>query len=211
MNQKTKNKLFFLKKNAQLDKRIREDVLDNNIAYIPCNVCGMDDIISHYSVKGHETLNPEFREYIKDYADSIPAEYPIVIDICGHDFMEEEKEIIRSTIEDDFFYEMGSIQLKNRKNLLLFIFMAIGMIVSGVLISVFANAFAGLLELFYVVFWFCADMVVAFIIIDGREQRESKILSGRLASAFVQFDKTFDERSLTEEEATEVMGEIFNE
>ena len=54
IKQKLKNRRLFLKRDAKLDKRLREDYIDNGIATLPCKVSGMDEIISHFSVPGYE-------------------------------------------------------------------------------------------------------------------------------------------------------------
>ena len=99
--QKIKNRRLFLKRDAKLDERLKKDVIDHGIATIPCRVTGMDDVISHYSVKGYETLSSEFSEYIESSASFIPGDYPIVLEISGYNFSEEEQKMIRNTIHED--------------------------------------------------------------------------------------------------------------
>ena len=74
VKQKLKNRRLFLKRDAKLAKRLKEDYIDNGIASLPCKVTGMDDVISRFSVPGYETLSPELSEYIESSAAFIPPE-----------------------------------------------------------------------------------------------------------------------------------------
>ena len=83
VKQKLKNRRLFLKRDAKLAKRLKEDYIDNGIATLPCKVTGTDDMISRFSVPGYETLSSEFSDYIEASAGFIPPEYPIVLEISG--------------------------------------------------------------------------------------------------------------------------------
>ena len=54
----------FLYKKSYLKNRLQQDVMEDGIAYIPCKVQGINDIISKFSTKGCESLDPEFLYYI---------------------------------------------------------------------------------------------------------------------------------------------------
>ncbi|MCR4908774.1 MAG: hypothetical protein K5985_08070 [Lachnospiraceae bacterium] len=73
-------KLFESRK-GHLDYRIKRDYISNGIATIPCRISDYSDVISGYSVKGCETLNPDFVDYVKEAADVTPPEYPLVLNI----------------------------------------------------------------------------------------------------------------------------------
>ena len=51
-------------------------------------------MISGYSVKGFETLNPDFIDYVKQTAEVTPDRYPIVLNIIGNCLSQEEKETV---------------------------------------------------------------------------------------------------------------------
>ena len=53
---------LFESRKGHLDYRVKRDYIRNGIATIPCRVTDYSDVISTYSVKGYETLNPEFFE-----------------------------------------------------------------------------------------------------------------------------------------------------
>ena len=55
---------LFESRRSHLDSRVKRDYIRNGIATIPCRVSDYSDVISTYSVKGFETLNPDFSEYL---------------------------------------------------------------------------------------------------------------------------------------------------
>ena len=65
---------LFESRKGHLDYRLKRDYVKNGIATIPCRVSTYEDVISTYSVKGCETLNPEFDEYLKSTAELMPPE-----------------------------------------------------------------------------------------------------------------------------------------
>jgi len=50
----------FESRKGHLDYRLNRDYIRNGVATIPCRISDYSDVISTYSVKGYETLNPEF-------------------------------------------------------------------------------------------------------------------------------------------------------
>ena len=90
MNWKKHNKREeFYYKNSYLEHRLQKDVMEDGIAYIPCRVEGIGDIISRFSIKGCESLDGEFMDYLLDFVDCIPDEYPVVLEIHGPKFTDE--------------------------------------------------------------------------------------------------------------------------
>jgi hypothetical protein len=65
--------------------------MKDGVAYIPCKVANMDDIISRFSVKGCESLDSEFEAFVIGYTEFIPSEYPVVLKIIGPEFTPAEK------------------------------------------------------------------------------------------------------------------------
>ena len=55
---------LFESRKGHLDYRLKRDYVKNGIATIPCRITDYSDVISAYSVKGCETLNPDFDEYL---------------------------------------------------------------------------------------------------------------------------------------------------
>lgn len=82
----------------------------SGVAVIPCRISEYSDVISKYSVKGCETLNPEFVDYIREVADFTPDKYPLVLNIVGDCLTQEEKETVERVILDDFAYDLGIVE-----------------------------------------------------------------------------------------------------
>lgn len=53
----------FLNKKSFLEYRLNKEVLEDGIAYIPCHVDNLEDIISKYSIRGCESLSTEFVDF----------------------------------------------------------------------------------------------------------------------------------------------------
>lgn len=206
--QKLKNRRLFLKRDAKLNKRLKEDYIENGIASLPCKVTGIDEVISHFSVPGYETLSPEFSEYIESSAAFIPPEYPIVLELSGCRFSEEEQEIIRSTIRDDYTYELGAVQGENRKQLIVALLMLIGMLVTGFLAFGARGIGDTAIEIIYIFFWFFADLVACYFLLDRFDNRKKRLLAGRLADMTVYFSEKYDDSAVTDEDAQLVYREM---
>ena len=208
VKQKLKNRRLFLKRDAKLAKRLKEDYIDNGIATLPCKVTGTDDIISRFSVPGYETLSPEFSDYIEASAGFIPPEYPIVLEISGCRFSEEEQTIIRRTIREDYTYELGAVQRENRKQLTVALLMFVGMLITGFLAFGVQGITDTAIEVIYIFFWFFADLVACYFFLDGFDNRKKRLLAGRLADLTVHFSEEYDDSAITDEEAQTVYEEL---
>lgn len=207
---KLQNTLFFSKRDADLPQRVKSEFIDSGIATIPCNVSSYDDIVSRYSVKGYETLNPEFTDYVEGAAAFIPAEYPIVLEISGKAFSDEEQESIRNTIREDFLYGLGGIQAENKKQMLVSLFMMAGMLISGFLVFYKKGIPAVSLEFIYIFFWFFADIFVSYVILENPENIRRRTRAGRLASMTVVFSEEHDDSALTEEDVRYVYDDMYS-
>ena len=208
ISQKLKNRRLFLKRDAKLSRRLKEDFIDNGIATVPCRVSGIDDVISRFSVPGYETLSPEFSEYIESSAVFIPAEYPIVLEISGCSFSEEEQAIIRRTIHEDYTYELGAVQRENRRQLIVALLMLLGMLVTGFLAFGVQGITETAIEIIYIFFWFFADLTACYFCFDGFENRKKRLLAGRLADMTVYFSEEYDDSAVTDEDAQSVYDEL---
>ena len=208
VKQKLKNRRLFLKRDAKLDKRLKKDYIDNGIATLPCRVEGIDDVISRFSVPGYETLSPEFSDYIEASAAFIPTEYPIVLEISGCRFSEEEQKTIRHTIHEDYTYELGAVQQENRKQLIIALLMLVGMVVTGFLAFGAQGITDTAIEIIYIFFWFFADVVACYFCMDGFENRKKRLLAGRLADMTVYFSEEYDDSAVTDEDAQTVYKEL---
>ena len=205
-----KNYQVYSQKRSNLEKRLEDEYLDHGIATIPCKVSEMDEIISSYSVAGYESLNSSFVEYVGDIVDVVPDFYPIVLSIVGKKFTKEEQNVIRSTIEDDFAYDLGIVEKENRHHLKVFLWMAAGLALTSILLSVF-NWWGTLpTELLFVFFWFFAATFVDYLLREGRELRKQRIKAARLACLRVEFSEEYDESDYSEREAEEFFKDLYH-
>ncbi len=148
----------------------------------------MEDIISKYSIRDCESLNSEFSDYIMSFIECIPAKYPIVLEIYGPKFTEDEKRIIVDTIVSDGDYELGRTIQENRHHRLVLVEMVIGTVVSGILLALIGKYLDDIpQEFFYVLFWLFADSFVRYIFVERGDYRDKRIGAGRIASMKVEF------------------------
>lgn len=183
----------YLHKKSYLEARLQKDVLEDGIAYIPCKVEGMSDIISKYSIEGCESVDQGFLDYINSFLEYIPSKYPVVLSICGHKFSDEEKEIITDTIMSEMHYMLGKTEAYNRRKKKIFIFMSVGTIITGLLlyfllrVAIFVTTDIPI-EFFYVLFWLFADAFVRYLFIDKLDLNYEKMRRGWQASIRVEFE-----------------------
>ncbi len=178
----------FYKKKSDLQQRLQKDLIRDGIAYLPCKVSGVDDILSKFSTPGIESLDSEFTDALMNTVDCIPQEYPLVLEIHGPKFTEKEKEMITETIISDADYMLGKTEAQNRHHRKVFWSMVAGTVGSGILlgaIKIFIDEIA--LEFFYVLFWLFADALVRYLFIEHGDYKNDKIRAGRIASMKVEF------------------------
>ena len=184
---KDKREEFYNKK-SHLDSRLKKDLIRDGVAYLPCKVSGIDDILSKYSTETITAVDAEFSDALLNTVDCIPHEYPLVLEIHGPKFTEKEKEMITETIISDADYMLGKTEAQNRHHRKVFWSMVAGTVGSGILlgaIKIFVDEIA--LEFFYVLFWLFADALVRYLFIEHGDYKNDKIRAGRIASMKVEF------------------------
>ena len=178
----------YYNKKSQLNSRLQKDVIRNGTAYLSCKVEGLDDILSKFSTKGLESLDGEFKDELLSFADCIPQEYPLVLEILGPKFTEDEKEMIREAVVSDADYLLGKTEAENRHHRKVFWWMVAGTVGSGILLGVIKHFVDEVpLEFFYVLFWLFADALVRYLFIEHGDYKNDKIRAGRIASMKVEF------------------------
>ena len=208
-----KRKFFklFESRRAHLDYRVRRDYVRNGIATIPCRIFNYNDVISTYSVKGYETLNDDFFEYLTSTAEVTPPECPLVLDIIGNCLSQEEKETIERIIQDDLAYDLGMVEKEEKRHRKSFLFMLIGLIVSGVLLWFTQTLAEEPREVLYILFWFMGESLCDYIFLTGYDLRRERRLAGRLASIKVIFSETYESPHYTERDVDALYSEIEQE
>ena len=199
---------LFDQKQSRIDSRIRLDYIENGIATIHCCISGYNDIISKYSAKGQESLNFNFVDYLKETAEPISDECPLVLNIIGDCLSADEKKIIAENIREDFSYKLGLVEKEQEREFRMFILMIIGLIISGLLLWLTISLDEVPREIFIVFFWFFGDRMFGYIFITRHELRKEKRLAGRLASIKVIFSDTYEKIHYTEEEISRLYAEL---
>lgn len=187
MNWKDQNRSSFLHTKSNLDQMVNHAFIDGNVAVIPCHAAGYEDLISTYSTKGYETLNPAFQAFLLDIVRFIPGEYPVVLEITGHDFTPEEQTTITETLRTDMLYSLGQAEEEIREAHGNFMKMVIGTVLMGIFLTLVKFVIHIAEEFFYIVFWFFADTLVRYLLHDRSILNYNKMLAGRLASMTVRF------------------------
>ena len=200
-------KLFELRR-GHLDYRIKRDYVRNGIATIPCQISDYSDVISSYSVKGYETLNTEFFDYLKTAADLTPPEYPLVLNIIGNCLSREEEKAIEQIIVDDMAYELGIAEKEEKRHTKIFIGMLIGLILSGILLYLTHTLADEPREMFFILFWFMGDTLCDYIFLTGYDLRRDRRLAGRLASIKVVFSENYKDPNYTDSDVNKLYSDI---
>jgi hypothetical protein len=199
---------LFESRKGHLDYRLKRDYVRNGIATIPCRVSDYSDVISAYSVKGCETLNPEFDAYLKSTAELMPPECPLVLNIIGNCLSREEQKTVEETIRDDLAYDLGVVEKKEKRHTQTFFLMLAGMLLSGGLLW-FTKALADEpRELLYILFWFAGETLCDYLFLTGYELRCERRLAGRLASIKIVFSESYEMPNYTQSEVDELYSEI---
>ena len=199
---------LFETRRGHLEYRANRDYVRNGIASIPCRISDCSDVMSPYSVKGYETLNPEFVDYIKSAADVTPPEYPLVLNIIGNCLSPEEKQTVETIIGDDFSYDLGMVEKEERRHTRTFYLMFLGLILSGILLWLTHALAEEPRELFFILFWFMGETLCDYVFLTGYELRRERRLAGRLASIRVVFSETYKDPDYTESDVDNLYSEI---
>ena len=207
-----KNLRNFSKKRVDVAKYVKDFYVDNGLAYISCNVNGMDDIINPYSVEGYEWLNESFANFIESNALYIPTEYPIVLEICGHHFTKKQKSVIEETIADYYALEQGDVQLNleanTRKNWILIALSAVGV---GLMFLGTKSNISFISEATLIFFWFAFWDLCESIVFERTELREQKTEAAQLANIKVLYKEVYVDGPVSEEKEQEILAEIFED
>ena len=199
---------LFESRSVDIDDRVKRDYASNGIVTLPCQISDYNDVISTYSVKGYETLNTEFSDYIKTSVEFAPPEYPIVLNIIGDCLSQEEKKTISDTIQDTFAYELGMVEKEEKRHTEVFILMMVGLILTVILLYLTRTMDDEPRELIFVMFYFTGDTLCDYILLTGHDLRHNRRMAGRLASIKVVFSDKYEEPNYTESDVDRLYSEI---
>ena len=199
---------LFESRSVNIDDRVKQDYVRNGIVTLPCRISDYNDIISQYSVKGYETLNTEFMDYLKTSVEFASPEYPIVLNIIGDCLSQEEKKTISDTIQDTFAYELGMVEKEEKRHTKVFILMMVGLILTLILLYLTRTLEDEPRELIFIMFYFTGDTLCDYILLTGHDLRHNRRMAGRLASIKVVFSDKYEEPNYTESDVDRLYSEI---
>lgn len=186
---KAKNIQMFRKKEFNLNKFINDYYMDQNSAYITVKVDDYSDIVSKYSVDNYEWINKDFADHLELMAYYIPVEEPIVIEITGKKFTDEQKKVIEKVIKTYFGLKLGDKMLllnENRdKYLILLVFGVLSFLMFYLLFM--ENIIGTVLEVGSLVFWFIMWSFADLAFLQRNNLKIDKLEAGQLSSAKVAF------------------------
>lgn len=199
---------LFESRKASLDTRIKRDYVRNGIVTIPCKISDYGDVISPYSVKDFETLNPEFVDYVKEASELTPEQYPLVLNIIEDCLTEGERTTIEEVILDDFAYDLGVVEKQVSRHTKVFLLMLVGLILFGIVLWLTEALAEEPREVLFILFWFMGDTLCDYIFLTGHDLRRERRLAGRLASIKVVFSESFEEPRYTDSDYHRLYSEI---
>lgn len=203
-------KLFESRK-SNLDHRLQRDYIRNGIVTLPCRISDYSDVISSYSVKGYETLNSDFTDFLKSSAEVAPIEYPLVLNIVGGSLSREEKKTIEQVIHEDSAYNLGIVEKEEKRHTRIFCGMFFGLLISGVLLWLTQLLAEEPRELFFILFWFMGDTLCDYIFLTGHDLRRDRMQAGRLASIKVVFSESYEKPNYSDSDFDKLYSEIEND
>ncbi len=170
-------------------KFVKKYYIEKGEAYISAKVNSIDDLISKYSTKDYEWINPEFADYIEESAYYIPIEESIVIEICGGNFSDEEKELIKRVIRDYFGLKLGDkfldLEQNSQKSLILLLFSIIGLGLFVILQKV--NILSTIIELAALLLWFSLWEYADLALLKRSDIYLEKLEAAQLSTAKIVF------------------------
>lgn len=192
-----KNLRQLKKKKVEGEKYVKDFYIENDLAFITCNVKKFNDIIDPFSASGYEWPNKDFLYFIESNAQYIPVEYPIVLEINGKTFTEKEKNTIREAIHDYYALKMGDAQLAIGSNRRKALTLLITGFVSSLGVQLVNKISPGLplREAIVMLFWLFLWEGLDCLILDGKDLKEKKTESAQMANITINFK---DEPEITE-------------
>lgn len=199
---------LFERRRGHLEYRIKRDYVRQGIATIPCYISNYNDVINPFSVEGYETLTADFYDYLKECADVTPPECPLVLDIVENCLSQDERKTIEEIIRDDFAYDLGMVEMEDKRHTRIFWFMVMGLILSGIVLWLTRSLTEVPRELLFIPFWFMGETLCDYIFLTGADLRRERRLAGRLASIKVIFTERYKAPVYTASEVDKLYSEI---
>lgn len=171
-------------------KFVKKYYIEKGEAYISAKVNSINDIISKYSTKDYEWINPEFADYIEESAYYIPIEESITIEICGGNFSPDEQELIKRVIKDYFGLKLGDkfldLDINKHRSFVLLLFGVISLGIFAIL-SKFSIISSALTEVVLLLFWFFLWEYADLAWLDRSDIHLSRLEAAQLSTAKITF------------------------
>ena len=208
--------IFFSKKNVDIEKKIQAKYICGNVAVIAYQVFNISDIIDPHSVPGHEILTQGFVNFLETNTEYIVSDYPIILEICGKEFSDEEKSLITRVIKENCDLLLGKFHHVKNDMIGYMIFSGICAVISYLIYFIFnvlaakgePGGFTAMADCLNIFFWVFAWEIVATAIFKTKEYRDEKKKAAQMASMNIRFYDTFDESTYSDHEQKEAAEEI---
>lgn len=148
-------------------ENIQSKITSEGVAHLIYHANDINDIVHVYSVKGYECLSGGFVEFMDRFRTVIPRKVPIILEIKGKHFDDEEKAAIDNAIWTQYGLYLSEVH-NNLKSIrlkmaLYFILMAI----SSVFLFWVASSTSEVIANYgYILFWFFGYRVMTHLILD---------------------------------------------
>ena len=157
----------------------------------------------------NERIDIDKYVYQKTTAGVTPPECPIVLNIIGDCLSQEEKTTIDEIIRDDFAYDLGIVEKRNKRHTRIFIIFLVVLIAAGFLLWISKPLeYEVPRELVFIVFWFMGEAICDYVFLTGHELRWDRRLAGRLASIKVVFSDNYKDPEYTRNDLDQLYAEI---
>lgn len=205
MNQNFKK--AFDNKKIKIDELMAQLTVNGGMGYLVLHADNANDVVSSYSVNEYEFLNPGFKAVLDKYAAYVPDSLPLVLEITGCDFTEQEKKQIQNAIWHEYEYDYLSENQGMRKTLL--------HAASSLLFALFFLSYLyfwkpqGLVvDLIWVPLWAFLDSVLALFLYDLPGSRKLRRRYVQKQTAKLLFTKEYNADDPTHEEVRQYQNVI---
>lgn len=202
---------MFQKENRKVDTNdlIENYFLDQDIYRIGCKVNSVEEVVEESCIEGYEFIADEFDSYIEKLSSFCSLDYPLLIDIAGEDFSQQEKKTIEDAIWNSYHLKLAKAQKEvsnNQLKIILFAICLIGISIVYAYTTGFTNIAVN--EFIVMMFWFFGDYLLEFVLIGYKSVVEEKRRVAQLASAKVIFQKKLDDTPLSEKVINDIKKDV---
>lgn len=193
-------------KKLENKKIINQYLMSNGIAHFVCVVNNRDEVINHFSPKEYEILSDDFSSYIDQVSLNLPDNVPVLIEITGCEFNDDDKVAIRNAIWTR--YELlASYKQKQRSNSKLrVIWFALILFIICICIVLLKDTSQNqiYLNLFFILFYFFGDFILRTPLLENKTINKDRIKYIQLSRARVYFSGNKPLSNLSDEQVKRI-------